>query len=146
MRNLIVSQIEEKDLEEVQKILKNTFKNNITYEKMKEFYCQSKNDKNVHMYGYYVKDRLVGMIIMDIAIIPSGKKATIYNLAVLEEYRRQGIATKLINIVEEIVKKENDIEKISLFSGIKRQEAHELYRKLGYNGDDYKTFYKIVKH
>ena len=39
MRNLIVSQIEEKDLEEVQKILKNTFKNNIAYEKMKEFYC-----------------------------------------------------------------------------------------------------------
>lgn len=146
MRNAIVSEIEERDLEDVQKILKNIFNNNITYEKMKEFYKQSKNNENVHLYGYYVKDRMVGMIMLDIAVLPSGKKATIWNFAVLEEYRRQGIATKLINRIEEIVEKEKDIKKINLFSDIKRKSAHQLYRKLGYNGYDYKTFYKMIKH
>ena len=82
MRDFIISKIEERDLEDVQRILKKFFNNNISYEKMKEFYNQSKNNENVHLYGYYVKDRLVGMIMLDISILPSGKKATIYNLAV----------------------------------------------------------------
>lgn len=145
MRDSIVSQIEERDLRDVQKILKDIFNNNITYQKMEEFYKQSKNDENVHLYGYYIEDRLVGMIILDIAVIPSGKRATIYNLAVLEEYRRQGIANKLINKVEEIVEKDEDIGRIMLFSGIKRIPAHELYKKMGYDGDVFKTFCKKIR-
>lgn len=146
MRNLIVSEIEERDLGDVQKILIDIFNNNITYQKMEEFYKQSRNNEKVHLYGYYIEDRLVGMIMLDIAVLLSGKKATIYNLAVLEEYRRQGIANKLINKVEEIVGKDKDIEKIMLFSGMQRKAAHELYKKLGYNGDTFKAFYKIIKH
>ena len=36
--------------------------------------------------------------------MPSGKEATIWNLAVFEEYRKSGIATKLMIKAEEIVK------------------------------------------
>ena len=37
--------------------------------------------------------------------LPSGKEATIWDLAVEEEYRRLGIATKLMTNAEEIAKK-----------------------------------------
>ena len=83
---------------------------------------------------------------LNIAILPAGKKATVWNFAVLEKYRKQGIATKLMNKIEEIVKQEKDIKKICLFSGIQRKPAHELYRKLGYEEGKYKAFYKIIKN
>lgn len=144
MRDQIVSKIEEKDLLGVQNMLVTIFNNNITYEKMLEFYKQSVNSQNVHLYGYYINDQIVGMIMLNIAILPAGRKATIWDLAVLEEYRHQGIATKLINKIEDILKEEKDIKKIWLFSGMKRTEAHRLYQKLGYNGNDNKAFYKII--
>jgi len=144
MRNGIVSEIEEKDLIEVQQILKEVFNNNITYEKMKQFYNQSKEQGNVYLYGYYIKDKLVGMIMLNIAILPAGRKATIWDLAVSEKYRNQGIATKLIKKVESVLENEEDIKKIWLFSGIKREVAHHLYKKLGYNENDNKAFYKKI--
>ena len=64
-------------------------------------------------------------------------------MAVKEEYRKQGIATKLMNKAEEIAKKEN-ITMIWLFSGFHRKDAHELYRKLGYNEYKDKAFVKQI--
>lgn len=144
MRNQEISKIEERDLEEVKKLLVSVFNNNISYEKMKEYYNQSKDNENVHLYGYYINDILVGMIMLNIAVLPSGKKPTIWNLAVKEEYRNQGIATKLINKVESILEKEEFAKKIWMFSGVKREDAHKLYRKLGYNEYDNKAFYKKI--
>lgn len=106
MRNKVIYEIEEKDLKDVMRILLELFNNKITYENIKEFYriCQ-KND-NVFLYGYYINDKIVGMIFLDIAILPSGKKATVWNLGVLEHYRNRGIATKLITKVENVVKEQ----------------------------------------
>jgi len=91
-----------------------------------------------------IKDKLVGMIMLNIAILPAGRKATIWDLAVSEKYRNQGIATKLIKKVESVLENEEDIKKIWLFSGIKREVAHHLYKKLGYNENDNKAFYKKI--
>ena len=76
--------------------------------------------------------------------MPSGKEATIWNLAVLEEYRKLGIATKLMIKAEEIVKTYDDIDRIWLFSGVQRKEAHKLYNKLGYDENIDKAFIKYV--
>ena len=76
--------------------------------------------------------------------MPSGKEATIWNLAVLEEYRKSGIATKLMIKAEEIVKKHEDVGLIWLFSGIQRKEAHKLYNKLGYDENVDKAFVKYI--
>ena len=75
MRNKEIYEIEERDLKDVKSILLELFNNKITYENIKEFYriCQ-KND-NVFLYGYYINDKIVGMIFLDIAILPSGKKS-----------------------------------------------------------------------
>ena len=103
----IIKDVQEKDLEILKEMLKNTFNNNISYEEMKEFYKISKNDKNIHVLGYYINDNLVGTITLNISILPSGKDAIICDFSVKEEYRRLGIGTKLMNKAEEIAKMEN---------------------------------------
>ena len=142
-RDNIVSSIEEKDLEQLQQILKSVFNNNIKYEKMKNLYKMTKDNKDIHILGYYIDDNLVGTVTLNILTLPSGKDATIWDLEIQEEYRRLGIATKLMNKAEEIAKQE-DISRIWLFSGFHRKGAHELYRKLGYDENRDKAFVKQI--
>lgn len=142
-RDNIVSNIEEKDLEQLQQILKSVFNNNIRYEEMKSLYKKSQNNEGIHILGYYINDNLVGTVTLNILTLPSGKDATIWDLAIREEYRRLGIATKLMNKAEEIAKQE-DISRIWLFSGFHRKCAHELYRKLGYDENRDKAFVKEI--
>ena len=85
-RDNIVSNIEEKDLEQLQQILKDVFNNNISYEKMQNLYKISKDNKDIHVLGYYINDNLVGTVILNILTLPSGKDATIWDLAIREEY------------------------------------------------------------
>ena len=76
-RDNIVSNIEEKDLEQLQQILKDVFNNNISYEKIQNLYKISKNNKDIHVLGYYINDNLVGTVTLNILTLPSGKDATI---------------------------------------------------------------------
>ena len=142
-RNNMISKIEEKDLTQFQEILKSVFNNNISYEKMQNLYKMSKDNKDIHVLGYYINDNLVGTVTLNILTLPSGKEATIWDLAIKEEYRRLGIATKLMTRAEGIAKKE-DITRIWLFSGFHRKCAHELYRKLGYDENRDKAFVKQI--
>ena len=141
----IICEIQECDLKKLQQILKDVFNNNITYESMQNLYKQCKNNKDTHILGYYIKDKLVGTLILKILLLPSGKEATIWDLAVKEEYRNLGIGTKLMNKAEEITRKYKDITRIWLFSGVYRKNAHKLYRKLGYNEYRDKAFIKELK-
>lgn len=142
-RDNIVNEIEERDLEELQKIFKKILNNSINYEEMQNLYKISKENKGIYILGYYVNDNLVGTVTLNISIMPSGKTATIWDLAIKEDYRRLGIATKLMNKAEEIAKEEN-IVRIWLFSGFHRKGAHELYRKLGYDENRDKAFVKQI--
>ena len=142
-RDNIVNIIEERDLKQFQQILKHVFNNTISYEKMQNLYKISKENKDIYILGYYIDDNLVGTVTLNILTLPSGKDATIWDLAIKEDYRRLGIATKLMNKAEEIAKQE-DIKRIWLFSGFHRKCAHELYRKLGYDENRDKAFVKQI--
>lgn len=142
-RDNLISEIGEQDLEQLQQIFKNAFNTNISCEKMQNLYKIAKENKDIHMLGYYINDNLVGTVTLNILTLPSGKEATIWDLAIMEEYRRLGIATKLMNKAEEIAKQE-DITRIWLFSGFHRKCAHELYRKLGYDENRDKAFVKYI--
>ncbi len=142
-RDNIVNIIEEKDLEQLQQILNNAFNNDISYEKMQNLYKISKENKDIYILGYYIDDNLVGTVTLNILTMPSGKTATIWDLAIKEEYKRLGIATKLMKKAEEIAKEQN-ITRIWLFSGFHRKGAHELYRKLGYDENRDKAFVKQI--
>lgn len=54
-RDNIVNIIEERDLEQLQQILKNAFNNNISYEKMQNLYKISKENKDTYILGYYYR-------------------------------------------------------------------------------------------
>lgn len=142
-RDNLISKIGNQDLKQLQQILNNVFNYNTSYEKMRDLYKTTKDNKDIHILGYYINDNLVGTLTLNILILPSGKEATIWNLAIKEEYRRLGIATKLMNKAEEIAKQE-DITRIWLFSGFHRKCAHELYRKLGYDENRDKAFVKQI--
>lgn len=144
-RDNIVSEIEERDLVELHQILTSTFNPNTTYEKVQNSYNMQKQMQDTYMLGYYIEDKLVGTITLNILLLPSGREGTIWSLAVNPEYRRLGIATKLMNRAEEIAKGYEDIRTIWLFSGMHRQSAHELYRRLGYDENIDKAFVKQIQ-
>ena len=144
IRDNMISEIQEKDLEQLQKIMRQVFNSNTSDPKAKNFYETSKKNKDIYVLGYYIEYILVGTVTLNILTTPSGKEATIWNLAVLEGYRNLGIATKLMNKAEEIVKNYKDIRHIWLFSGVQRKEAHKLYNKLGYDENVDKAFMKYI--
>lgn len=144
IRDNIITEIQEKDLKQLQKIVKQAFNSNTSDSKIQRFYEVSKNNDDIYVLGYYIENNLVGTVTLNILTTTSGKDATIWNLAVLEEYRKLGIATKLMIKSEEIVKTYDDIDRIWLFSGVQRKEAHKLYNKLGYDENIDKAFIKYV--
>lgn len=143
-RNNVVSEIQKKDIEQLQIIMKQAFENNLSSTKANMLYKIYKNNKDIYVLGYYIENVLVGTVTLNILTTPTGKEATIWNLAVLEKYRRVGIASKLMIKAEEIVKKYEDINRIWLFSGYQRKKAHKLYKKLGYNENIDKAFVKLI--
>ena len=144
IRDNIITEIQEKDLKQLQKIVKQAFNSNTSDSKIQRFYEVSKNNDDIYVLGYYIENNLVGTVTLNILTTTSGKDATIWNLAVLEEYRKLGIATKLMIKAEEIIKTYDDIDRIWLFSGVQRKEAHKLYNKLGYDENIDKAFIKYV--
>ena len=144
-RNNIVDEIQDRDLKQLYQIVKQVFKSKSEYEKIIENYKLLKENKDVHLLGYYIDDELVGTVILNVLTLPSGKEATIWDLAVKEDYRRLGIASKLMIRAEEIARNYDDISRIWLFSGFHRTGAHELYRKLGYDENKDKAFIKEIK-
>lgn len=142
IRNNIIKEIKEKDLEQLEKIMQEVFNSNTSNEKTKRFYDTFKNNPDIHVLGYYIEDKLVGIVTLNIVTTPSRKEATIWNLAVLKEYRRLGIASKLMNKAEEIAKSDKDVCHMWLFSGVEREETHKFYRSLGYDENIDKAFVK----
>lgn len=143
-RDNVIKEIEEDDIIELQQILKNVFDKNTSYEEIMNLYRVSKENKDIYILGYYIKDNLVGTVTLNVLTLLSGKEATIWDLAIKEEYRRLGIATKLMKKAEEIAKSYEDITRIWLFSGFHRKGAHELYKKLGYDENRDKAFVKQI--
>ena len=140
-RNNIICELEENDLPQLQQILFEVFNNKISLEEMKNLYKNAKINSDIHILGYYIEDTLVGTVTLNILTMPARREATIWDLAIKNNYRRLGIATKLMIQAEEIAKAEN-IKRIWLFSGFHRENAHKLYKKLGYNENRDKAFVK----
>ena len=79
-----------------------------------------------------------------IAIIPNITRQCspigfIENVITASAYRRHGIGRRLMNATVEYAKKQG-CYKVTLQSGIKRTEAHEFYKSVGFDGDSKKAF------
>lgn len=140
--NNIVEQVREKDLPELMNLLVTNFKSNVTIESLREF-LRTK-DKGCYCLGYFSEDKLIGTVTIYCHTLPTSRQATLWCLAVDENYRGRGIATKLMDAAEALAKSENST-KIWLFSGMSRLPAHNLYKKRGYDGERDKAFVKVLK-
>jgi ribosomal protein S18 acetylase RimI-like enzyme len=73
-----------------------------------------------------------GLVIGNIFIIPYGSKIQyLFRLAVKKEFRKQGIATELLNKALDIAKKRN-IEEIGLYVDSGNLDLQDFYKKRGY--------------
>ena len=84
------------------------------------------DSKDEDVYGYYDNDKLVGFI----HILKTFECLEIINVVVDTDYRKKGIATKLIDYLNECY---DDVEYILLVVNEKNSNAINLYNKLGFN-------------
>ncbi|MDR0301017.1 MAG: GNAT family N-acetyltransferase [Treponema sp.] len=63
----------------------------------------------------------------------------IENVITDENYRRKGIAKKLMEMAVEYAKQEG-CYKVVLQSGMKRKEAHKFYESIGFSGESKKAY------
>lgn len=87
---------------------------------------------------------IVAMTTLVIYQVLSGKRATIEDVVVDEEYRRKGIGKKLLEEVLAVAHKEN-VSYIDLTSRPSRIEANNLYQSLGFEKRDTNVYRYIIK-
>jgi GNAT superfamily N-acetyltransferase len=63
-------------------------------------------------------------------------------LCIAPNYRRRGIGTALINEAERLCRSEGVVD-LRLHSGLKRDEAHEFYEKMGFDRSGYRFKKKL---
>lgn len=100
------------------------------------------NCGNYHIFVACDNNRIVGFIgfVTFLAFEVKNECIKIIALAVSKEYRRKGIGTELLKVVEEYAGN-NNIQTISLNSGLNRKDAHFFYENQGY----FKKSYGFIK-
>ena len=105
------------------------------------------NNKSIKYFGAVDNGKVVSTC--SCAIIPNltnNAKSIgfIENVVTDENYRKQGLAKKVIDKAVEFAKS-NDCYKVFLESGIARTEAHKFYEKIGFETGSKKSFLKWFK-
>ena len=120
----------------------NPHNNGINNEAKDSIWKQIENNNNITYLGAFENEKMLASCF--IAIIPNftnnGRPiGYIENVITDEKHRRRGIGKKIIEKAIEIAK-ENNCFKVFLESGIHRKEAHEFYKKLGFDENSKKSF------
>ncbi len=80
-------------------------------------------------------------IVGNIFLIPYGSQVHyIFRLAVKNEFRKQGIATQLINSAHKITKKRN-VSEVGLLVEVDKKELHSFYQKRGFQKSNKQYYY-----
>lgn len=147
---MVISKIETEELANKCDILltklledEKKYNDNLTDYKIKDYYKNQLNNPNKVIFGAFDKD-LIGYIYIKKITMPNGPDkndvALIDGLYVEEEYRNQGIATKLINEANNWCKEKN-IKYLDIHVIDNNIIAKKLYQKLGFN-----TFYLDLRN
>lgn len=100
------------------------------------------NNKNIHYFGAVENDKVLSTCYC--VIIPNLTRGCrsicfIENVVTHKDFRKQGLARKVIEMAVETARK-NNCFKVILQSGSGRKEAHKFYEDLGFAGDTKKAF------
>lgn len=122
---------------------------NYSYEKSLDVWkSEIEGNKNIKYFGAVDGGKVVATCYC--AIIPNltnGGRSIgfIENVITHKDYRRQGLAKKVIDAAVEFARS-NDCYKVFLESGITRTEAHIFYEKIGFETGQKKSFIKWFKN
>ncbi len=124
------------DLEQLPDLYKSGFGKDTNVEKMYEKFDKLKNDEHYLFYSAVTSDgELVGFmnVILHEDIVEECKDfATVWN--VRAKYKRQGIATKMFQYMENELRK-LDVDFIDL-TAVNTEEANSFYQSLGYEKEN----------
>jgi len=97
------------------------------------------NDPNAFLVVAKDESRIIGMGTLYVQNKFSKKTAFVEDVVVDDAYRGKGIGKEIMNAILEIAKKEN-VRTVYLTSRPKREAAHALYTKLGFEKKDTTVF------
>lgn len=85
-------------------------------------------------FGVFVGEQLAGYIQTGKNYLEKQEHvSSLYNLYVSTDFRHQGLATKLIEHVTQLLEKNESIERVFLSCTAKNPSAYRLYKKLGFH-------------
>ena len=144
---VVFRKMTKKDLPEVISLCNEVFNEETSLEYAKKIYKKYKKDPN----QIYILGEVDGKIVahLKITVIQTiYEKMNIYailnHVGVKEEYRRHGIATKMLDEAFRICKEHNCV-KVELWSNNVRTAAHACYYNYGFKLDDAGFFSMSVK-
>lgn len=144
---VVFRKMKKKDIPVVVSLCNDVFKEKTSMEYAKKMYKKTKRDKN----SVYIVGEVDGVIVshLKITVIETlyedmNTYAILNHVGVKEEYRRHGVATKMLDYAFDICKKRG-CKKVELWSNNVRTAAHACYYKYGFELDDAGFFSKYVK-
>lgn len=144
--NIKFKEMKINDLNDVINLCNECFDEDTNYiEARKIFKKTSRNKNNIYIVGIY-DNKIVAhakITIIETMYADMGTYSILNHVCVKPEYRRKGIATKMLLYVEELCKKRN-VRNLELWSKNFRVPAHECYKKYGFILEDAGFFSKKI--
>lgn len=139
MLNVEIREIEPRDYQAVLALWNNDLGNRrVTAENIGETYEKMAADDRYHTFVALIDGAVAGFVtaVESLAAgFPVGY-LKMNGLAVKAEYRRRGVATRLMNQLERLAR-ERGLSDIGLASGFQREDAHKFYESIGYEKFSY---------
>lgn len=113
-----------------------------TLEQSERLWEEIESDPNIQYFGAVDNGKVVSTCYaVYIPNLTRGNRGICFieNVVTDKEYRKLGLASKVIDMAIEFAK-EHHCYKAILQSGISRTEAHQFYEKKGFNGTSKKAF------
>lgn len=113
-----------------------------TPEQSEKVWMQIENDPNIQYFGAIDNGNVVSTCYaVYIPNLTRGNRGICFieNVVTDKEYRKRGLASKVIDMAVEFAK-EHHCYKAILQSGITRTEAHQFYENKGFSGSSKKAF------
>ncbi|TVX94419.1 GNAT family N-acetyltransferase [Paenibacillus agilis] len=142
----MIREAEARDAEEIERLYKELLPTNANVKVLGERLEYIKLSTNSYLFVYEDEDRIIGTAHVHLcADALSGHQpfAVVERVIVSGEYQGRGYGAKLMNHIEQLCKELHCV-KIMLTSQSQREQAHEFYTRLGYDGTGSKAFKKYV--
>ena len=135
MNKIIIEKLTNKDLEEAVKIYDDNHDTKTNFEKLLNNYEKIENNPDYHHIVAKIDDKVVGItsLIINHDIVEDLKPfLTIWNVSVHKAYRRQKIATTLLEYAYDYAK-DKDCAFVALLAEKDNEAAQKLYESLEFN-------------